>query len=367
MTGGGLAVSGDRFTRQRMIPGWRQEVLAGATAVVLGVGALGNEMAKNLALAGVGRLVLCDPDTVTAGNLSRCVLFGPPDVDRPKVDAAAGALARLGTCSRVDGRRATLAAGVGLGELADADVVLGCLDSRQARLELLSRCALADARLVDGGTGPWSGEIRIRTDPDSACWSCSLTAWERGVSEVPRSCAEIQPPGEEPASIALTALTASWMTVAALRLLFGLAVPYQALRVEAAAGTTTQVAFTRDPRCLHHQPLPPVDIRLPLTPENTVAELLAALPAGSDVQIWSAFPVAARCRSCGTRSRYDAEDHAKSPFRCAACGLPLRPRSDQRLSQAGGSVPLGRLGVAPAEILPVRTQEGIQRWLRLAG
>ena len=172
MTGGVLAVSGDPFARQRMIPGWRQEVLAGATAVVLGVGALGNEMAKNLALAGVGRLVLCDPDTVTASNLSRCSLFGPRDVDRPKVDAAVGALARLGTGSQVDGRQATLTAGVGLGQLLDADVVLGCLDSRQARLELLSRCALVDARLVDGGTGPWSGEIRIRTDPDSACWSC---------------------------------------------------------------------------------------------------------------------------------------------------------------------------------------------------
>jgi ribosomal protein L37E len=165
----------------------------------------------------------------------------------------------------------------------------------------------------------------------------------------------------------MTSLTASWMTVAALRLMFGLPVPYQALRVEAAAGTTAQVAFTRDPGCLHHQPLPPVDLQLPLTPENTVAELLAALPAGSDVQIWSEFPIAVRCRSCGNRSGYDAADHAKSPSHCAACGSPLRPRSSQWLSQADGSVRLGRLGVAPGEILPVRAPEGIQRWLRLSG
>jgi molybdopterin-synthase adenylyltransferase len=365
MTGQATAVDGDRFARQRTIPGWRQEALAGATAVVLGVGALGNELAKNLALAGVGRLVLCDPDVVSVSNLSRCSLFVRSDVDRPKVEAVAGALARLGTGSHVDARQAALTAGVGLGELLDADIVLGCLDSRQARLELLSRCALADARLVDGGTGPWSGEIRIRTDPDSACWACSLTAWERGVSEVPRSCAEIQPAAQEPASIALTALTASWMTVAAVRLLLGLALPYRALRVEAAAGTTTQVAFTRDPRCLHHQPLPVADLRLRLTPENTVRELLAALPAGSDVQVWSAFPAATRCRSCGTEWRGTPHDHA--PLHCGTCGSFIRPRTDQWLSRADASVRLAELGVAPGDILPVRTREGIQRWLRLSG
>jgi len=359
-------VSDDLFARQQMVPGWRQEALAEATAVVLGVGALGNEMAKNLALAGVGRLVLCDPDTVAASNLSRCALFGLSDVGRFKVDAAADALARLGTGGRVDRRQATLTAGVGLGELASADVVLGCLDSVQSRLELLSRCALVNARLVDGGTGPWSGEIRVRTDPDSACWSCSLTTWDRGASDLPRSCTEIQPPAQEPASIAMTALTASWMTVAALRLLFGLPVSYQALRVEAAAGTTTRVAFARDPGCLHHQPLPPVDLHLPLTPENTAAELLAALPTGSDVQTWSEFPVDVGCRSYGTPSRYDVKYHAKSA-RGAACGSPVRWRSSQWLSQADGAARLERLGVAPGEILPVRTPEGIHRWLRLSG
>ena len=59
-----------------LIPGWDQRRLAAATVVVIGVGALGNEVAKNLALAGIGRLVLCDPDVVSVSNLSRTVLFG---------------------------------------------------------------------------------------------------------------------------------------------------------------------------------------------------------------------------------------------------------------------------------------------------
>src|SRR5690242_1832673 len=97
VTGDGAtdAEAADRYARQVLVPGWAQTRLAAATAVVAGTGALGNEVAKNLALAGVGRLVLCDPDVVDTGNLSRATLFTAADVGRRKVDAAADALARL--------------------------------------------------------------------------------------------------------------------------------------------------------------------------------------------------------------------------------------------------------------------------------
>jgi len=135
----------DRFARQRLIPRWDQEKIAAASVVVVGVGALGNEVAKNLALLGVRRMILCDPDEVGTSNLSRSVLFGPDDVGRPKVDAAADALARLASGLTLERRRDDLEFGVGLGELADATVVFGCLDSRRARLRLLGRCALCSA------------------------------------------------------------------------------------------------------------------------------------------------------------------------------------------------------------------------------
>src|ERR1700678_4309127 len=85
----------DRFARQRVIEGWDQDRLAAATAVVVGVGALGNEVAKNLALAGLGRLILCDFDRVDETNLSRGVLFRSTDVGRMKVDVVAETLRGL--------------------------------------------------------------------------------------------------------------------------------------------------------------------------------------------------------------------------------------------------------------------------------
>jgi hypothetical protein len=310
---------------------------------------------------------LCDPDHVEPSNLSRCVLFTDDDRGRAKVDAAAGALARLRPGTAVAARRATLTAGVGLSELAAAQVVLGCLDTRRARLELLGRCALAGAALVDGGTGPWSGEVRIRTSPDAPCYGCSLTSYERGEGDLPRDCGEAQPPGETPASIATTALVASWMTVAALRILLGRPTGYEALRIEALTGSTAPLRFARDPQCPYHEPLPSVTQSLAVTNSDNVATLLTAIPQTVDVHTWSAFPAAIFCLRCHSLAGYDGLNGSAGLPRCAQCGATVRRRTTQRLAEADPSARLSSLGIAPREILLVRTAEGDDQWVQLAG
>jgi molybdopterin-synthase adenylyltransferase len=351
-----------RYARQRLVPGWRQEDLASATVIVLGIGALGNEVAKNLALAGVGRMIVCDPDVVEESNLSRCVLFGPTDVGTAKAGAAATALTRLSPATVVEHRVDPLLRGVGLGELAEARVVLGCLDSRRARLELLGRCALVDASLVDGGTGSWSGEVRVRTSPDRGCYSCTLTPFERSETDIPRGCDDIMPPGQEPASIAITALTASWMTVTALRLAFGATIGYEAIRIEAQTGSAVPVTFPLDPTCPYHQTLPPVDLDLSVGPAATVRELLAALPDAIDVRGWVPVEVPSRCPRCGTPS-----PPTRAPATCAGCGSVVRPRTSLDLREADPDLSLREAGVAPMELLYISRSSGEHRWIRLAG
>lgn len=346
----------DRHARSRLVPGWDAERLAAATAVVAGVGALGNEVAKNLALAGVGRLVLCDPDTVAVTNLSRTVLFSEADVGRPKTAAAADALARLAPATAVEARPADLVRGVGLGELVDAGVVLGCLDSVRSRMQLLGRAALAGAALVDGGTGPWSGEVRVRITADEPCFACSLTVHERGHSDVPWSCAEPRTPAPAPSSIVATALVASWMTVAALRILLGDPPPWRLLRLDALDGRAEPVQPTRDTTCPHHQPLPEATA-VAVDHHGTVSELLAALPAGAEPLTWASFALAVRCAVCG----HPGDDGPD----CRRCGAPQRPRRSERLRDADPAARLVDLGVAPGEIVTVRLAEGGHQWRRM--
>ena len=53
-----------------------------ATVMVVGCGALGNEVLKNLALFGVGHIVVVDFDQVEPHNLTRSVLFRMEDAQQ---------------------------------------------------------------------------------------------------------------------------------------------------------------------------------------------------------------------------------------------------------------------------------------------
>jgi molybdopterin-synthase adenylyltransferase len=369
-----VIASAERYARHQLIPGWDQARLAAATAVIMGVGALGNEVAKNLALAGVGRLVLCDLDVVSESNLSRTVLFGLRDrgpsmlsvghARVAKVDAAAASLRRLAPGIEVEVRPTDLSAGVGLGELADAAVVLGCLDTRRARLRLLGRCALVEARLVDGGTVPWGGEVRLRLSANEPCYGCSLTAHQRGASDLPWSCTEASEDQPEGASIASSALIGAWMTAAALRVIFRDPPDYRLLHVDARLGQAAPVLVSRDPSCPHHRPIGSA-VQIAAQCGSTVGDLLGGLPADAEPLTWEGFLIPGNCKNCNSYIKIAPYLGAESML-CANCGERTGLQLTQRIRDAGNSVILSDLGVAPREILAVGMSWGGFRWLRLS-
>jgi molybdopterin/thiamine biosynthesis adenylyltransferase len=349
----------DRFARQRIIPGWDQGRLATATVVVAGVGALGNEVAKNLALAGTGRLVLCDPDVVSVSNLSRTVLFSDSDVGTPKAAAAAAALRRLAPSVMAEPRVADLVSGIGLGELADADLVIGCVDTRRARVQLLGRCALAGAALLDGGTSPSGAELRLRVSADEPCFGCTLSVHQRSVSDLPWSCAE--PMGgelPEAAAVATTAVAAGWLCAAAFGVIFGAVPSWRVLSIDIGDGRAGPVAVTRDPSCPLHRPLPGPVIASAASRESTVAEFLAALGTGDEAYAWNSFALPVVCHRCGFVPSLDSELAPSDVLPCPRCGAMLRQPRSTRLRDADPGTSLAALGVAPEEMLPVMTEGG---------
>ena len=58
---------------------FRLDKVRNANVMVVGCGALGNEVLKNLALFGVEHLVIVDFDTIELSNLTRSILFTPED------------------------------------------------------------------------------------------------------------------------------------------------------------------------------------------------------------------------------------------------------------------------------------------------
>ena len=91
----------DRFSRLRLIPWWNQEKIRETRVMVVGAGALGNEILKNLALLGFQRVIIVDLDRIEESNLSRTVLYRSNDVGEFKANAAARSFRELASDATV--------------------------------------------------------------------------------------------------------------------------------------------------------------------------------------------------------------------------------------------------------------------------
>src|SRR5215218_11486955 len=117
--------SDDRFGRFRLIGWWDQARLAQSKVLVIGAGALGNEIVKNLALLGVGNVLIVDMDRIENSNLSRSVLYRASDNGSYKAEAAARAARDIYPDMRSHALVANAVYDLGLGVYRWADVVMG--------------------------------------------------------------------------------------------------------------------------------------------------------------------------------------------------------------------------------------------------
>ena len=150
-------VSEDRFSRLRLISWWDQEKIVKCRLLVVGAGALGNEILKNAALLGFTQVVVVDLDRIEESNLSRAVLYRSEDVGKFKAEAAASAYRSLAPDARVQPLVANIVHGCGLGLFDWSDVIVAGLDNREARL-WINRSGV-EGRIVRGLTGRSKGSM----------------------------------------------------------------------------------------------------------------------------------------------------------------------------------------------------------------
>lgn len=152
----------ERYARHlvlRDIGGPGQARLKAARVLVVGAGGLGAPLAQYLAAAGVGSIGLCDDDVVSLSNLQRQVLFSTADIGRPKVAAAADALARLNPHVTVIGHAARLDAGNARALVRDYDVVAEGSDNFDTRYAVSDACFYEKKPLVMGALGQFDGAL----------------------------------------------------------------------------------------------------------------------------------------------------------------------------------------------------------------
>jgi len=179
----------DRYHRLRLIPWWDQERLANARVLVVGVGALGNEILKQLALLGEGNIFVVDMDTIEESNLTRAVLFRKKDEGQPKATVAARALRELNPDINVQPFVGNIVYDLGEGVYNDVDIVLGSLDNREARVAINQSCWHLGKPFVDGAIEIIQGVARMFTPPDGPCYECTMGERDYELLSIRRSCA----------------------------------------------------------------------------------------------------------------------------------------------------------------------------------
>ncbi len=251
-------VDEDRWERSRRVTWLDMDKVQNANFLVVGAGALGNEVVKDLVLAGARRITVVDMDHVVRSNLSRCVLFREQDgaERRLKAEVVAQRAKELDPAAEVRpvvGR---------IEELPDAAwrehcITLGCLDNVAARLHANSFSYFNRIPYIDGGTDGHAGRVQVVVPPSTPCLQCGLNRSHYRILERRNSCTGNETTFFQPkvaAEITTTAMVAAVQVREALKIVSGRgdAVLHHVLHLNGLLNTWEELELSIDPQCPLH-------------------------------------------------------------------------------------------------------------------
>ena len=366
----------DRYSRLRLIGWWDQSLLSKSHLLVVGAGALGNEVLKNLALVGIGKITLIDFDTINNSNLSRSVLFRDHHSGMPKANVAAEAIREINSDCKIREIHGDVMADIGLGLVRDVAAVVCCVDNREARLWINRMCWKASTPWIDGGIQEINGVAKVFSPPDGACYECAMTERDYQLIQLRYSCPLLKQEdllqGKVPTAPTIASMIGALQAQEALKLIHGLETDTgTAMVFNGVANNFYKSKFTRREDCLSHetydQPL-----ELALSSSSTVGDLISAVEAETKktfelIELDRDFLVSLECVACEVKDVVGQPKATVDMKRaiCKKCEQVMRLESISQLTRdselAGkpaSGLKLSEIGIPDYDIVKVVTSEG---------
>jgi molybdopterin/thiamine biosynthesis adenylyltransferase len=220
------SIDDDLLDRSRRV-GWLDlGSIARSRVLMVGAGALGNEVAKNLALSGFKDITIVDMDHVVGSNLNRCLFFSREDVGSrtSKVDAIARGILGVSPDAKPVPIRERIE-DLPVTVFKEHDLVFGCLDNIQARIHVNAHSYHAGKAFIDGGMEGFVGKVMVARPPDGACIQCGMNRSHAKVAEMRFSCTGKDVVFHEPrlaAEITTTSVVSAIMVREALKVVSGM-------------------------------------------------------------------------------------------------------------------------------------------------
>lgn len=376
------------FDRQERIEWWSQETLKKARVLVVGAGAIGNETLKNLALLGIGNILVCDMDTISVSNLSRTVLFRKEDAGKKKAQTAALRTKEMSlepNCS-VDFFDGDIVWELGTGVFRYFDIILGCLDNVETRFALNRNCRLVSKPWIDAGISELSGNIKVFGAGEGACYQCFASADEYKAVRKRYACDDFKKrmfsEHKMPTVQISSAIVSALQVQEAIKIILGKkSLAGKKIYFQGTTGDFELIHMREDPECLAHAAYNEI-VETPLTNAITVREFLVfvskPLLSGEHAALTfdRQFLRSITCNHCGKKTIFN-----KPAFRlfmdevkCSECSDTVDRNNFEyieELSLESGDdlldLTLEDIGIPKLHIVSVRSREGNYKYYELTG
>jgi len=380
----------DRDAPLKLIDWFDVDRVRAARILVIGAGAIGNEVLKNLALLGIGHIFIIDRDTIEMSNLSRSVLYRASDSGKDKARTAARAVKELNHNVKTTWQKGDVTLDLGLGLLRRMDVVIGCLDNNQARLYINRACWKVGRSWIDAGIGQLNGQVRVFMPGQGACYECSLSEAQYEEMRIPCNllASKYENEGKIPTTPTIASIMGAVQVQEALKLLNashweGRTLSGREFLFNGTVGEASVVSLPVKENCFAHSAMDLsklVELEQASAKTTTVAQLLsmARQHLNDEAVIVLNFElcVEMRCPNCRNSTRMLRPERKiyREELACAECG---RDRYLVTTHTLGGSptdyqedflgATLADLGVPALEIMEARGQNGVSVYVELTG
>lgn len=163
----------EKYIRQIMLFGEEgQEKLRKAKVFVAGAGGLGSPIATYLAIAGVGKIILADFDSVELSNLNRQFLHHERDTGKKKVKSAEEKLLSLNPEIEIETIREKITEENAGSVVPSCDLIIDALDNFDTR-HVLNRLAVKrKIPLIHGAVSGYRGQATTVIPGKTPCLYC---------------------------------------------------------------------------------------------------------------------------------------------------------------------------------------------------
>jgi adenylyltransferase/sulfurtransferase len=371
----------DFLSRERAA-GYDPNRLAAARVLLIGAGALGQNVGLNLALSQVGQLLVVDFDDFEPHNATRSPLFPSPYERRrwgtKKAAVVAKKLRKLVAWSKSP--RLSYYVGpiqqFGDSPFQDASIVVSAVDSNRARAYIGEMCRKHRTPLVEGGfDGADISYSVLANEATGPCWLCNQAI--EIVDQLRISCAaraaEAEAAGFVPATQPAAAALGAFMAEAVIQVAHkNREVLDRRVYLNTRTTRATTVRLPKDEHCQGRHAWPKSSFELALGSESRAGQLLDQLSRRLQdpvVVLPDRFVAAAPCMECAHAVEINKPTWALSGTRlCIDCGGPWKRRN----GAGDGSLPLevyttlskdtpklldlplSVIGIAPGSVLEVQ-------------